>query len=85
MGRLLLLAIPALAGCDVLIDECVDATFFPDHGIEVKNAGVYSARMTVVYDEWEEGDDDEPDELKTVTDTTHLEPRSARPRGPWAV
>jgi len=76
MGRLLaLLALP-LAGCDVLIDECVEATFYPDHGIEVKNAGVRDARMTVVYEEWvdDDHDDDTPDEWKTRVDTTYLVP-----------
>jgi hypothetical protein len=71
MGRILaLLALP-LAGCDVLIDECVEATFYPDHGIEVKNAGAYDAQLIVVYDEWVKHED-EPDEFRTVTDTTHL-------------
>jgi hypothetical protein len=68
MGRILFLALPALAGCDVLIEEgvdaCVDAVFIADHGIEVKNAGIWEARMTVVYDEDAEG----------FTDTTYLNP-----------
>ena len=76
MGRILAwgLALPALAGCDVLIDECVDATFYPDHGIEVKNAGTWDVRMTVVYDEWadDDHDDDTPDEFKTRVDTTYI-------------
>jgi len=73
MGRILaLLALP-LAGCEVMIDECVDAVFYPDHGVEVKNAGANDARMIVVYEEWETRED-EPDELKTVTDTTYLAP-----------
>lgn len=81
MGRILLLALPALAGCDVLIEECVSAcwnwTFVPEHGIELKNAGTEDVRLTVVYDYWEEGDEvedgpDEPDRLETVTDVNHL-------------
>jgi hypothetical protein len=62
MGRILALglALP-LAGCDVLIDECVDAVFIADHGLEVKNAGSYDARMTVVY-----GGD------RKITDTTYI-------------
>jgi hypothetical protein len=77
MARFLVLAVaaaalPALGGCDILIDECVDATFYPDYGIELKNAGAWEVRMTVVYDEWEEGEDDAPDELVTKTRTTGI-------------
>ena len=76
MGRLLVLVAPALAGCDVLIEDCIDATFYPDHGIEVKNAGINDARMTVVYDEWvdDDHDDDTPDVRKTRVDRTYLVP-----------
>lgn len=79
MGRVLVLLIPALAGCDVLIDACVEATFYPDHGIELKNAGQSDVRLKVVYDYWVEGEEneegpDEPDELRVKTDFTYLVP-----------
>jgi hypothetical protein len=78
MARFLLLglALP-LTACDVLVEECVDAcvdaVFYPDHGVEVANAGRSDARVTVVYDTWVEEDDD-TSEFKTITDTMHLLP-----------
>ncbi|HEX7898000.1 MAG TPA: hypothetical protein VF950_09590 [Planctomycetota bacterium] len=74
MRRLPAFALLGLAGCDALIDDCVDATFYPDYGIEVKNAGNRDARLTVVYDEWvdDDHDDDTPDELKTRVEMNYI-------------
>ena len=71
MGKLLaaLVTLPTLAGCDQLIDDCIEWTFYPNHGIEVANQGNSEARVTVTFEEWVEEGEDSLQDSRYVTRT----------------